>query len=214
MKHRHSGPKVRYITRRGRIKLRKRPMHKQRPKWKNYQKIVNMAKRKGYKVGNINRRNLTADEVDIPEVYRTDGIIIPDHEGKQRRDLIYIDDDATKSNKEKAFAHELGHLHLFNTKQDDEESNSNIPSIERKADKIGADILGMTVKDFNSPDATYKDVRKGKKILFFSKSDDDINIDDFEKLSEEEKEEKRQEELEKDIKKKEEEMFERLRDEM
>ena len=32
MKHRHNGPKVRYRTRRNRIRFRQRPLHK-RPKW-------------------------------------------------------------------------------------------------------------------------------------------------------------------------------------
>lgn len=155
------------------IRYRKRPLHKKRPQYKIYKNIVNKARKKGYKVLPLDRRQSTVDEVDIPEVYLTDGIIIPDRYGKERRDLIYIDDDAKKNDKIKAFAHELGHEHLFITGQDDESSNSNDQKIERKADKIGADILGMTVKEFNSPDVTYRDVKKGKHF-FFDEEDDPI----------------------------------------
>ncbi len=169
MKHRHSG-KYRSRTKRGRITYKRRPLHK-RPKWNKYKKIVRQAQKKGYQVSNLNRRNLTVDEVDIPEVYRTDGLIIPDKEGKERRDLIFIDDDAKHDYKRKAFSHEIAHQHLFVTKQDDEASNSNNPKIERKADRIGADILGITVKELNSPDVTHNDVReKVRRGIFFGKT--------------------------------------------
>ena len=173
MRHRHAGPKVMYRTRRNNIRYRNRPTHKVRPKWEKYNKLVRKAQGKGYKVTDLNRRNLTVDEVDIPEVYLTDGIIVPDHRSGKRRDLVFIDDDAIPENKRKAFAHELGHQHLFVTKQDDETINSNDPKIERKADKIGADILGMSVKKFNSPDATYNDVREKVRRGFFSEREED-----------------------------------------
>ena len=162
MRHRHPG---RYTsrTKRGNVVFKKRPIHNHKMFLKKYQPIVNRAKAKGYKVFDLDRLQSTVDEVDIPESYRTDGLIVPDKEGNQRRDLIYIDDDAKEEYKQRAFAHELGHQHLFATGQDSEENDSNIPQIEKKADKIGADILDMSVKDFNSPDVTYKDVVSGKR---------------------------------------------------
>lgn len=54
---------------------------------------------------------------------------------------------------------------------------------------------------------------KKKHILFFSSSDDDINIDEFEELSEEEKEEYREKELEREVEEKEKELYEKLREE-
>src|SRR3990167_1879571 len=87
---------------------------------------------------------------------------------KQRKDLVYIDDDALEDYKKRAFAHELGHQHLFVTGEDDGVSEKNIPAIERKADKIGANILGMTVNEFNNPDVTFNDVVSSKRnSLFF-----------------------------------------------
>ena len=174
MRHRHPGS-YSSRTRRGRIVFKKRPIHNHKLFLKKYQPIVNRAKAKGYKVYDLDRLQSTVDEVDIPEVYRTDGLIIPDKEGKKRRDLIFIDDDAKEEYKRKAFAHELGHQVLFATGKDDESGNSNIEKIERKADKIGADILGMSVKEFNSPDVTYKDVVSGRRNFFFDEDKDPID---------------------------------------
>ncbi len=132
---------------------------------KKYQPIVNKAKKKGYKVPNINRKTLAVDEVDIPESYWTDGFILPEKVGKTRKDMILIDDDAKKDYQERAFAHELGHLHMFKTGIDDEDKfEANDIKIENKADKIGAHILDMDLKKFNSPDVTYMDtVYKGRR---------------------------------------------------
>ena len=182
MRHRHSGPKVSYRTTRGRVMLRDRPIHSHKMFIKKYQPIVNIAKRKGYKVFDLDRRQSTVDEVNIPETYRTDGMIVPDEEGNQRRDLIFIDDDANEDYKKRAFAHELGHQHLFASGEDDGIGDSNIPKIEHKADKIGADILGMTVKKFNSPDVTYKDVISDKREGFFSdrpREEDEMSDEEF-----------------------------------
>lgn len=180
MRHRHSGPKVSYRTTRGRVMFRQRPIHSHKMFIKKYQPIVNIAKKKGYKVFDLDRRQSTVDEVDIPEVYRTDGMIVPDEEGNQRRDLIFIDDDAKEEFKRRAFAHEIGHQHLFATGEDDGSGDSNIPKIEKKADKIGADILGMSVKKFNSPDVTYKDVISNERKGFFSdRESDEMGDEEF-----------------------------------
>lgn len=165
MRHRHPGSYT-SRTKKGNTVFKKRPIHSHKLFLKKYQPIVDRAKAKGYKVFDLDRLQSTVDEVDIPESYRTDGLIVPDTEGKQRRDLIFIDDDAKEEYKQRAFAHELGHQHLFATGQDEEEADdhtANIPAIERKADKIGADILDMSVKEFNSPDVTYKDVVSKKR---------------------------------------------------
>jgi len=178
MRHRHSGPKVSYRTTRGRVMFRERPIHSHKMFIKKYQPIVNIAKKKGYKVFDLDRRQSTVDEVDIPETYRTDGMIVPDEEGNERRDLIFIDDDAKEEFKRKAFAHELGHQHLFASGEDDGKGDSNIQKIEHKADRIGADILGMTVKEFNSPDVTYKDVISNERKGFFSDREEDKMSDE------------------------------------
>ena len=180
MRHRHSG---RYTsrTKRGRIVSKKKPIHSHKMFLKKYQPIVDRAKAKGYQVYDLDRLQSTVDEVDIPEVYKTDGLIVPDREGKKRRDLIFIDDDAKEEYKKRAFAHELGHQHLFATGQDDEERNSSIPAIERKADKIGADILGMSVKKFNTPDVTYKDVVSGRRNFFWDEEEEPMANDPIEK---------------------------------
>ena len=178
MRHRHSGPKVSYRTTKGRVMFRERPIHSHKMFIKKYQPIVNIAKKKGYKVFDLDRRQSTVDEVDIPETYKTDGMIVPDEEGNQRRDLIFIDDDAKEDFKKRAFAHELGHQHLFASGEDDGSEDSNLPKIEHKADKIGADILGMTVKEFNSPDVTYKDVISNERKGFFSDREEDEMSDE------------------------------------
>lgn len=178
MRHRHSGPKVSYRTTRGRVMFRERPMHSHKMFIKKYQPIVNIARKKGYKVFDLDRKQSTVDEVDIPESYRTDGMIVPDEEGNQRRDLIFIDDDAEEEFKRRAFAHEIGHQHLFATGEDDGTEDSNISKIEKKADKIGADILGMSVKKFNSPDVTYNDVISNERKGFFSGREEDKMSDE------------------------------------
>ena len=179
MKHRHPGA-YRSRTKKGGVIHKRRPIHShslRRKYFRKYQPIVDRAKAKGYEVFDIDREQSTVDEVDIPEIYRTDGLIVPDHDGKQRRDLIYIDDDAPEDYQIKAFAHELGHQHLFATGQDDESSNSNIELIEKQADKIGADILGMSIKKFNTPDVTFHDVVINERRGFFGpRESDDFDL--------------------------------------
>ena len=172
MRHRHPGS-YQSRTKKGRVVYKRRPIHSHNMFQKKYQPIVDRARAKGYQVYDLDGVNSTVDEVNIPESYKTDGFIVPDNEGKNRRDLIFIDDDAKEEQKKKAFAHELGHQHMFINGEDDGISNTNISKIERKADKIGADILDMDIKEFNSPDATFKDVVSGKRNFFW---DDDEEL--------------------------------------
>jgi hypothetical protein len=49
-----------------------------------------------------------------------------------------VDDDADPEDKIKAFAHELGHVHMYMTGE---------RQTENKADRIAADILGVKPED-------------------------------------------------------------------
>lgn len=115
-----------------------------------YVSVLEKAKNKGYTLPN--KKHLHIAETDIPPQFYIDGFTLPIEQGwkkwskKESRKykdmfLIGIDDDASKENKEKALAHEIGHVHLYVTGKK--------PHTEHKAEKIAADILGVSIEELN-----------------------------------------------------------------
>lgn len=118
-----------------------------------FKKIADGARNKGYNIPPIKIGDgpIQVENVDIPENFYIDGFTMPveealsswnkrfarKHGGKY---YIGVDDDAPHINRVKAFAHELGHVHMVQANMK--------PHTEEKADKIGADILSMPVNKF------------------------------------------------------------------
>lgn len=119
------------------------PTNIKRPEFTAYKKIAETARKKGYHIPKIDldKGPVVVDEVNILEDFATDGWLIPDINIKTGDDayLIFIDDDTTPEQKKKVFAHELGHIHLY-------EQPGPKKHTENAADKIAADILNIPVK--------------------------------------------------------------------
>lgn len=119
-----------------------------------FKNIAQKARAKGYNIPPINLEKgpVVVENSNIPHSFYIDGFTMPVEDalsawdskfGKQKgrgKYYIGIDDDAPHENRIKAFAHELGHVTLIQT--------NTKPHTEAKADKIGADILDMPLKEF------------------------------------------------------------------
>ena len=127
-------------TKRKITEVRHHPRVIKRPKYKVYKGIYKRAKEKGYKVPKLTDDGPTVvDEINIPETFEYDGFVYPSNK-KPKGYLIAVDDDAKPITKKKTFAHELGHIDMYERKER--------PHTEERADEIGADILDMPVKEF------------------------------------------------------------------
>jgi hypothetical protein len=120
--------------------------------FETYKKIAQTARRKGYAIPRLDleRGPIVVDEINIPKDFQTEGLFVPDFTVGSGKDvgLIALDDDVSARRKDLIFAHELGHVHL------DEMREKNT---EAKADEIGADIMGISKKDYDKID-TDKDI--------------------------------------------------------
>lgn len=137
---------------------------------KMYRKIYKKAKKKGYKLPHMSaeRGPIVPDEVNIPENFEFEGFVTklkdPDDEGY----FVGIDDDALLKEKKKTFAHELGHIHSFETK--------GTAGKEKKVDKIAADILDMPLEEFKGKQSII-----GKSKMNFSER----HLDSMNRLAQE-----------------------------
>ncbi len=109
---------------------------------KEYMSIIRQARKKGFRIPKVDLHKgpVIIDEVNIPENAETEAYLLPDTDAITGKDIytIFIDDDASRTDKRKALAHELGHIHLY--------VKGVKPHTELKADEIAAKILGTTVK--------------------------------------------------------------------
>lgn len=149
-----SSPKVIRVRAHKRKRTHGVRQHTRKIKYPLYLAIMRQARKRGLKIpkGGKGKGPLAIDEVDIPEPFLIDGITIP-IEGVQQgwgkkeakklkgNHLIIMDDDAPKKDKKLAFAHELGHVHMFEKKEK--------PHTERKADKYAAKIFNLSIEDYD-----------------------------------------------------------------
>lgn len=119
-----------------------------------FKKIADKARAKGYNIPPINMEKgpVVVENVNLPPSFFIDGFTMPVEDALSAWDnkfarqkgkgkyYIGIDDDASYENRIKAVAHEYGHAHLIQT--------NTKPHTEAKADKIGADILDIPLKEF------------------------------------------------------------------
>lgn len=119
-----------------------------------FKQIANKARAKGYNIPpiRIGKGPIQVENSDIPESFHIDAFTLPVEDALSAWDSTFakqkgkgkyyigVDDDASQENRRKAFSHELGHIHLI--------QNNVKPHTEIKADKIGADILNMPLKQF------------------------------------------------------------------
>lgn len=120
--------------------------------YNTYRKIAKTARDKGYAIPklDLNKGPLVVDELNIPRDFQTEGLYVPDFTVGSGKDvgLIAVDDDVSARRKDLIFAHELGHVHLDEVREN---------NTEAKADEIGADIMSISKKEYDKID-TDKDI--------------------------------------------------------
>ena len=131
-----------------------------------FRQIANKARAKGYNIPPIDAKRgpMVVENSNIPESFYIDAFTMPVEDALSAWDskfarqkgkgkyYIGIDDDAPNENRLKGFSHELGHVHMIQT--------NTKPHTEAKADHIGADILGMPLKEFRKDIVFYQNFFK------------------------------------------------------